>query len=451
VADQPEGLARRIGTPQLFFFVLGDVLGSGIYALVGAIALAVGGATWSAFVVAIAFALLTALSYAELVTKYPRAAGAALYVNKAFGNRFLTFLVAFCLVAAGVSAAGALASAFAPYFQTFANVPLLLVACVFVVVLGLINFRGISESVWVNLTMSVIELTGLAIVLVIGAAVLVGGDANLARPFEFSGDGNPILIAFGGATLAFFAMIGFENAANVAEETRNPSRAYPVALLGGIFTAGLLYLLVSFVASMVVPTGTLANSDRALLEVVRAVSVPGLETLFAVIALAAITNTALVALIMASRVLYGMAKEGIMPRLLARTHRTRQTPWISIVLVTAITVALLIGAGSGGVGTLASATVVFILLVFILVNLSVLILRRDHVDHEHFTTPAALPVLGILVCVGLLVNQIFTDWSVFLYCLPMLGVGVLLFVVNNAVQRRLDRRIVREEPLGKKS
>jgi len=436
---------------MLFFFVLGDVLGSGIYALVGAIALAVGGATWSAFVVAIAFALLTALSYAELVTKYPRAAGAALYVNRAFESRFLTFLVAFCLVAAGISAAGALASAFAPYFQTFANVPLLLVAGVFVLALGLINFRGISESVWVNLTMSVIEITGLVIVLVVGAAVLAGGDADLQRPFEFAGSGNPVLLAFGGATLAFFAMIGFENAANVAEETRNPSRAYPIALLGGIFTAGVIYLVVSFVASMVVPTGTLANSDRALLEVVRAVNVPGLEPLFAVIALAAITNTALVALIMASRVLYGMAQEGVMPRILARVHRTRRTPWISILLTTALTVALLVGAGSGGAATLASATVVFILLIFILVNLSVLFLRRDRVEHRHFTTPTPLPVLGIVVCVGLLINQFFTDPSVYLYCVPMLAVGAVLYLVNNAVQARLDRRVVREETSGKAS
>ena len=273
VADQPEELARAISAPLLFFYVLGDVLGSGIYALIGVMAAQVGGAFWTSFVVGVSAAMLTGFAYAELITKYPHAAGAAMYTGRAFNNHFYTFLVAFCTVAASLAATGALALAFSGYFlellTALFSVPLLLTALVFVALLALINFRGISESVKANLAMSIIEITGLALVLVIGVVVLVAGDADLSRPFTFNEGSNPALLALTGATLAFFAMTGFENAANVAEEVQNPSRVYPRALLGGMASAGLIYLIIAFIASMVTPLAQLAGSEVALLEVVR--------------------------------------------------------------------------------------------------------------------------------------------------------------------------------------
>jgi nucleotide-binding universal stress UspA family protein len=203
--------------------------------------------------------MLTGFAYAELITKYPHAAGAAMYTGRAFDNRFFTFLVAFCTVAASLAATGALALAFSGYFLELlvavVSVPLLIAALVFVVVLAFINFRGISESVKLNLAMSVTEIAGLALVLVIGVVVLLVGDANLSRPFDFNEGSNPALLALTGATLAFFAMTGFENAANLAEEVQNPSRVYPRALLGGMASAGLIYLIIAFIASMVTPLG----------------------------------------------------------------------------------------------------------------------------------------------------------------------------------------------------
>ena len=263
-AGQPEELARAISAPLLFFYVLGDVLGSGIYALVGLMAAQVGGAFWTSFVIGVGGAMLTGLAYAELITKYPQAGGVAHFANRAFGNRFFTFLVTFAIISAGLAATGALALAFSGYFlellQAIVGVPLLLTATVFVLLLALINFRGISESVKINLAMSITELSGLTLVLGIGAFVLLSGGADLGRPFQFNEGGNPALLALGGSVLAFFAMSGFENAANVAEEVQNPSRVYPRALLGGMATAGVLYLVIAFTASMVVPTSGLAGS-----------------------------------------------------------------------------------------------------------------------------------------------------------------------------------------------
>src|SRR3712207_4748444 len=354
----------------------------------------VGGAIWTSFLVGVAAAMLTGFAYAELITKYPHAAGAALYTGRAFNNRFFTFLVAFCTIAASLAAAGALALAFSGYFleliRALFGVPLLLVALTFVVILAYINFRGISESVKVNLGMSITELTGLALVLLIGFVVLFGGGADLGRPFQFNEGGNPVFLALAGATLAFFAMTGFENAANVAEEVQNPSRVYPRALLGGMAAAGLIYLVISFIASMVVPTGQLAGSDVALLEVVREglPAFPG--WLFAIIACIAITNTCLVALITNSRIMYGMARENVVPRIFARTHRSRRTPWVAIIFTTIIALLLIVGVGEEGVNTLASATVAFLLAVFALVCLCALVLRRDRVSHEHYTAPTEI-------------------------------------------------------------
>jgi len=452
---QPEELARAITAPLLFFYVLGDVLGSGIYALVGVMAGQVGGAFWTSFLVGVSAAMLTGFAYAELITKYPQAAGAALYAGRAFNNRFFTFLVTFATVAASLAATGALALAFSGYFlellQPILGVPLLVAALVFVVLLALLNFRGISESVKANLAMSITELTGLAIVLGIGLIVLFSGGADFGRPFQFNDGGNPALLALTGAVLAFFAMTGFENAANVAEEVQNPSRVYPRALLGGMATAGLIYLIIAFIASMVTPTGRLADSEVALLEVVRTglPAFPG--WLFAIIACVAITNTCLVALITNSRIMYGMGKEGIVPRIFARTHRSRRTPWIAIVFTTIIALVLIVGVGEEGVGTLANATFAFLLAFFALLFLCALILRREPMNHQHYTAPTAILGLGVVVNIALLLYVLVTDLqgvfggetplrqSVVVVCLIMLAIGLALYFVNNVAQRSLDR------------
>ncbi len=454
VAGQSEGLVRAISAPLLFFYVLGDVLGSGIYALIGVMAAQVGGAFWTSFVIGVVAAMLTGFAYAELITKYPHAAGAAMYAGRAFDNRFFTFLVAFCMVAASLAAAGALALAFGGYFlellAELLSLPLLLTALVFIVVLAYINFRGISESVKANLAMTITEVVGLALVLVVGVVVLLSGEANFSRPFEFNDGSNPALLALTGATLAFFAMTGFENAANVAEEVQNPSRVYPLALLGGMASAGVIYLVIAFIASMVTPLGQLAGSDVALLEVVRQgmPAFPG--WLFAIIACVAVTNTCLVSLITNSRIMYGMAREDVVPRIFARTHQSRRTPWVAIVFTTIIALILIVGVGETGVNTLASATVAFLLAVFALVCLCALVLRRDSVSQDHYTAPTAILGLGVVVNVALLLYVLITDIqglvagdvglreSVSVVCLVMLVVGAGLYFANNLAQRRLD-------------
>lgn len=224
-------MKRSITGRLLFFYVLGDVLGSGIYVLIGLVAGAVGGAFWLAFAVGVTIATITGLAYAELVTKYPQAAGAALYVNKAFGNKALTFLVTVTFLAASFSAAGSLATGFSSYFSEVWDLPpALLISLAFIIVLAIVNFIGITESVVANMLMTFVEVAGL----IIGVVYVAQGNADFSTLGDFHADGNPVFALVAGVALAFFAMTGFENAANVAEETVNPAKTFPRALVGGM-------------------------------------------------------------------------------------------------------------------------------------------------------------------------------------------------------------------------
>jgi APA family basic amino acid/polyamine antiporter len=436
------GLRRVIGHRMLLIFVVGDILGTGIYALVGEVAAEVGGAIWTSFAVAFTLAFITAFAYAELVTKYPHAAGAALYTHKAFKRPFFTFMVAFAVMASGIASASAAARAFGgDYLSTFVELPVVLVALLFIGLLAAINFRGISESVKVNLGLTLIELGGLLLIIIIGAMVLFSGDGEPGRAFEFKEGSSVPPAIMGGAALAFYALIGFEDSVNVAEETRDPRRAFPQALFGGLVITALVYFAVTFTASLVVPTGRLADSSGPLLEVVRAgpLSIP--PRMFALIALVAITNTALINMIMASRLTYGMGRQGVVPRVFARVHEERKTPWVGIIFTTLIAISLVT---TGEVETLADTTVVLLLAVFVVVNISVLVLRSDHVEHDHFRAPTFLPVLGALVSVALMTQQ---EGAIFLRAGILLLVGAALYGINYLVAGRTRELDARE--LGK--
>ena len=215
--DDERGLKRSITGGQLFFYTLGDVLGSGIYVLIGLVAAAVGGAFWIAFAVGVSVAAITGSAYAELVTKYPQAAGSSLYVQKAFGNRALTFLVTVSFLAASFAATGSLATGFASYFgELWGGPPPLLVSLVFVAFLVLVNYIGITESVVMNMLMTFVELSGLIIVIIIAVYYVGQGKADFGTLTDISVSGNPALAVLAGVAFSFFAMTGFENTANVA-------------------------------------------------------------------------------------------------------------------------------------------------------------------------------------------------------------------------------------------
>ncbi len=435
--SSPE-LKRTIGPTLLLFFIVGDILGAGIYALVGEVGARVGGAIWTAFLFALILAVFTAFAYAELVTKYPRAGGAATYINRAFGVPFASFMVTFAVAMSGLTSASTLSIAFGgDYLSQFIAIPTIVAAIVFIIAVGLLNFRGISESVKVNFGLTLVEVVGLVLIVLVGVVALATGVGEPSRNFEFSGESSVPITILAGAALSFYALIGFEDSVNVAEETLEPRTAYPRALFGGLLVAGVIYLLVTFTASMVVPTGQLAGSSAPLLEVVSEGPVPIPLWLFALIALLAVANGALINMIMASRLIYGMSRQGIVPRIFSRVHPGRRTPHIAIIFTTLIVMALITFGTIAGdaLSTLASTTVLLLLLVFITVNISVLVLRRDRVEHDHFKAPTVFPVLGVIVCLGLLTQQ---DGRTWLIAGALLLFGVVLYFVNVAVKRSVD-------------
>jgi len=262
-------LSASITKKTLLLFIIGDILGGGIYARTGEVAGEIGGAIWTGFLIAAIVAAFTAASYAELVSKYPQAAGAALYIHKAFKRDLLTFVVAFAVMCSGLASAAALATAFGgDYLSQFVELPQILVGLVVIAVVTAINFRGIKESAGFNVVCTLIEIAGLLLVVLIGATFLFDGGGDPGRALEFNDGESKALLVIAGASIAFYALIGFEDAVNVAEETVDSTHTFPRTLFLGLGLAGAVYLMVTIVAGMAVPADTLADSDGPLLEVV---------------------------------------------------------------------------------------------------------------------------------------------------------------------------------------
>ena len=428
------GLKRAVGVPLLFAFIVGDTLGAGIYTLVGTMAADVGGAIWLPLLIALVVALLTAATYAELITKYPHAGGAARYADRAFHVPYVSFLVGFLMMASGITTAAALANAFAgDYLTALIDVPAAPAAVVFIILLTLINLRGVKESLAANLIASVIEVSGLVIVIVVCAIVFAAGNGEPARLLEFAPDVPPLQGAFAASIVAFFSFLGFEAAANMAEEVRNPSKAYPRALFGAICTAGVVYLLIAVGAVIVLDPTELAESTGPLLDVVAASGVGIPPGLFSIIALIAISNGALLFMVMASRVGYGLAEAELLPRAFGRVLPGRRTPWVSIVVIAGLTIILTL---TGNVATLAETTVLLLLLVFLSANISVLVLKKDKVDHDHFSAPRFMPVLAIIASIALLTQQSAAVW---LSSAVYVAIGSLLFLAARAGRKHQER------------
>ncbi len=426
-------LKRGITPLLLFFFIVGDTLGAGIYTLVGSMAKDVGGAIWLPLLFALVLALLTAGTYAELITKYPHAGGAARYAERAFDTPYATFIIGWLMLASGITTSAALANAFAgDYLKALIDLPSVPVTLVFIGLLVAINLRGVRESLMANVGATVIEMTGLIIIIVVAAIVFGRGDADPGRLTTFAEGVTPIQGAFAATVTAFYSFLGFEAAANMAEEVKAPTKAYPRALFGAILTAAVIYLLIALGAAAVVPTDQLAGSEGPLLEVIKASAVSFPPWLFGAIALVAIGNGALLFMVMASRATYGLAEAGLLPRIFGEVASTRRTPWVAILVVGAMTMVM---SFVGDVTTLADTTVLLLVLVFISANISVLVLKKDEVSHDYFRTPSIVSVLALIASIALLTQQSLQTW---LISAGYVVVGTVLFLVARAHRGRQE-------------
>ncbi|MEH3079199.1 MAG: APC family permease [Quadrisphaera sp.] len=458
---RPE-LKRALGTKLLLLFIIGDVLGTGIYALTGQVAAEVGGAVWIPFAVAFGVAMITASSYLELVTKYPQAAGAALYTHKAFGIHVVTFMVAFTVMCSGITSASTASRAFSSNtmklfgVETPSALVVTVVALLFMALVAAINLRGVGESVKTNVALTLVELTGLLIVLVVGAYALLGGQGDLSRAasLQLSDDQAPFTAITAATALAFFALIGFEDSVNMAEETRDPSRTFPKVMFAALGIAMVLYLLVGVISVAVVPLDQLSEGDTPLLQVVSA-GAPGFPIgIFALVTMFAVANTALLNMLMASRLLYGMAHEGVLPRFLGRVLRGRRTPWTAVLFATSLSMILISvvswlaasNPDSSVVKNLGGTTSLLLLAVFTVVHVAVIVLRRDRVQHQHFKTPTFLPWLGAVICLYLVTPLTPRDGTQYQIAAALLVLGLVLWFFTWLHRRRQGLATRVEDP-----
>ncbi len=459
-ADSDKGggeLKRVMGPRLLLLFIVGDILGAGVYAVTGDIAGEVGGMAWVPFLVAFSIATLTAFSYLELVTKYPQSAGAALYAHKAFGLHFVTFLVAFTVVCSGITSASTssnllAANLLAGLDATIGGVPTgggttLVVALVFIVVLALVNLRGVGESVKFNVVLTMVEITALAIVILIGFYVMVSQGVDVGRVVTFdSGADRGVFAAVTVATaVAFFAMVGFEDSVNMVEETKEPERIFPKVMLTGLGIAVVIYMLVAVSVVMVLPVGQIQDYDGEagiLIEVVKA-GAPGFPvgTVFPFLTVFAVANTALINMLMASRLIYGMAKQDVLPRSLSAVLPGRRTPWAAIVFTTVLAFGLItyvtVDAESSIVAALAGTTGLLLLVVFTIVNVSCLVLRKDRTATGTFRAPTVFPVVGAVTSAFLTGPwaRDREDWVQYEIASYLLGIGIVLWLLTWLMNR----------------
>ena len=452
-------LNRVIGPKLLLLFIVGDILGTGVYALTGSVAGEVGGAAWAPFLVAFVVATITAFSYLELVTRYPQAAGAALYTHKAFGVHFVTFLVAFTVMCSGITSASTASNAFAGFFNDgfdlgfeVGGAGILLTALAFMALVAAVNFRGVGESVKANVVLTLVELSGLLMIIFIGLFAVTQGNADFSRVvvFDSPSDKSTFFAITAATSLAFFAMVGFEDSVNMAEECTDPVRDFPKMMLTGLGVTGVIYLLVSITAVALVPVGDLTDpaKGQALTQVVAA-GAPDFpfDTIFPFIGMFAVANSALINMLMASRLLYGMANQDVLPRVLGKVHRSRRTPWVSILFTTAISFALITyvvrasasSEGASSVALLGGTTALLLLCVFTVVNIALIVIRRRPADkeHPHFTAPTVLPYVGAITCAFLAGPWARSDEQQEQYVIAgfLLAAGIVLWALTWATNR----------------
>ncbi len=454
-AEAEPSLHRVMGPWLLLLFIVGDILGTGIYALTGQVAKQVGGVVWLPFLVAFVVALITAFSYLELVTKYPKAAGAALYTHKAFGIHFVTFIVAFAVMCSGITSASTASRAFsANFFEAFDMEPgangVMLAALGFMALVAIINFRGVGESVKANVILTCVELTGLLIVIFIGLWAIGAGQGDVSRVTEFKTPEGmsavwPVIAA---TTLAFFAMVGFEDSVNMAEETKDPVNTFPKILLLGLLITGTIYMLVSISAVTLVPPEQLGEGEAPLLKVVAAGAPNFPIWIFAFITMFAVANSALINMLMASRLVYGMSREHVLPPVLGKVHPTRRSPYIAIIFTTLLAFGLITFVGS--VPQLGGTTALLLLCVFTVVNIAVLVLRKDKVGHKHFVAPSILPIVGALSCAFLVGPWTGRNPEQYSIAGVLLLIGIALWIVTVMINKSTGVQPIapRHEDLG---
>lgn len=391
-------LKREAGLFQVVTYGVGNIIGAGIYVLVGDASGLAGGLVWLSFLIGAVVALFTGLSYAELASVYPRAASEYVFLGRAYGSPILSFITQWVMWITEIVAAAAVALGFAGYLASVVPVPQELTAATLLAALTMVAIVGVKESLRLNTLLSIVAIAGLVVVVAGGIGKL--GSASLTT----SANGFPGIL--GAVVLVFFAYIGFDNISNLSEETKRPDKTIPRGLLVAVALSTALYLLVGISAVSLVPWQQLAASDAPLALAVSTVFGSAGSNALTVAALLTTLNTVLVLLLVSSRILYGMGREGALPGALGKVNARTRTPILASLVTLGIALTVL---PLGQVAAIAKVTSFGSLIVFALVNLALLHLRRTAPSLARpFKAPLSVgwvsitALLGLVTCLALL-------------------------------------------------
>ncbi|EEB82612.1 APC family permease [Roseobacter sp. GAI101] len=400
----PTTLRRAITLPLLVFYGLGVTIGAGIYVLVGATAVQAGIHAPVSFLVAAFVMLFSASSFSELSGRFPQSAGEAAYVEAAFRLPSLTVLTGALLLVAGTISASAIAVGCAGYVALLVPLPLWLIITLTVLFSGLVAAWGVVESVKFAAVLTIVEVLGLVVVVIAGIwhqpEIILALPSVLPDPSD-----TPALASIGMASLlAFFAFIGFDGMVNIVEETENPARNMPLGIFITLMITTLLYFSVAAIAVLLLPLEDLGRSAAPISLLFE--SLTGMSPIaITLVAIAATLNGVIIQAILSARIIYGMAKVGRLPKGLAQLNARTRTPLLATALVTGCT---LVFAVFFPIGILAERTSQVVLVVFILINLSLLRIkwRGDPAPDGIFIVPAIVPVIGLVTCIAMLVGPV---------------------------------------------
>lgn len=415
-------LERKLGLWQVVLAGIGIILGAGIYVLIGRAAALSGNAVWISFLISAVVAMFTGLSYAELSSIFPKSGAEYVYTHKAFGYR-LAFVVGWLLVLSGFVFSSTVALGFAGYFLQLFGSPIIPTAAILMVLVSVILYYGVRESVWFAVVFTLIEVSGLVIIIAM-AAPFIGSVDYFSFP-SLSG-------IFQAAALIFFAYIGFEQITRLSEETRNPDRNIPKALIISIIVTTLIYILVAVSAVSLMDWQALGQSGAPLADAAAQAFGSDAFVMMSVIALFATANTVLLMMLATSRILYGIGKSFSEGNVFARIHPKRRTPWIATLVVLVFSLMFL---GIGDIGIVANITDFLIFVTFIIINLSVIRIRYMGFEKERdFKMPLnigrfpLIPVFGIASC---LILMMYMDATIMAYSLILVAIGFVFFEILN--------------------
>lgn len=402
-------LKRSLSLFEATFYGIGIIVGAGIYALIGQAAGTAGNALWMSFLIGAAIAVVTGLSYAELSSMFPSDAGEYVYVRKAYGSKFLSFILSWLIIITSILSASTVALGFAGYFNSMlpVSIPLVLTAAILIILLSFVNFYGIKESSNLNIFFSSIEIVGLIVVILLAFSA---GNIFHVNYFEMP---NGFKGIFSAAILIFFAYIGFEEVVHITEETKSPRKFIPKAVILSIVVTTILYVLVSLSVVSLTPWNTLNVPNPVALAVSQSFLGENGSFIISVIALFATLSTVLAILVVSSRMIYGVANERGLPSILAKVHGKRRTPWIAAIAACFFGIVFLF---VGNIDRVASITSLGAFITFGVTNLSLIWLRyKEPKIIRPFKIPLnigkfpIIPFIGAIICVFMIYQFEFID------------------------------------------